>query len=134
MTRIFITADYWHETRLGVIVRDPLFHELERNLSSIDYGSSIKKIGIILFCNDMEWKPRIRFLKKDLCLELDIVFDFLEMYNAEDFERKEIVGQRLLSDLEQIIRKYKFNDFDLPRFLHDFEGELKRIGYLSSES
>ena len=133
MDRFFITCDCHQITGMLKIVEMITISGLEKKLASNNYGSSIKRLRVILFCHEFEWKPRIRFTKNDKILGIDVIVDYTAMCKASFSERKLIVGQRMMADLAQVIAKYKFEDFDLPRFLLDLEVELKSIDFLPAD-
>ena len=130
MKRLFITADSDYFTKVGELTQE--FNPIEAYIEDQDYGSSIDEICVVFLCQDFdfEFKPRIRFVKKELCLYMDIVLDYQQMVKADEMTQKKIMGSRLLSDTSKIIAKYKFKDFDLPRFEKDLKEQLELHGFL----
>jgi len=85
------------------------------------YDDSGIEMFIVLMCRDPRWnfKQRIRFVKKENCLYMDIMFDLDVMSQADPETRKKIVAEKMVTEIPQIIAKKKFKDFDLPRFTKD---------------
>ncbi len=98
---------------------------------SKDYGSDLNSIFIILMCRDTEYnfKQRIRLVKKEKALYMDIMLDFDLFLKITQPERNKIVFDKLIKEVPEIIAKYKFKDFDLARFTLDFTTLINNIEY-----
>lgn len=85
------------------------------------YDDSGIEMFVVLMCRDPIWnfKQRIRFVKKENCLYMDIMLDLDVMSRADSVTRKRIVGEKIANEVPQIVAKYKFRDFDLKRFSSD---------------
>jgi hypothetical protein len=99
------------------------------------YDDSGIGLFLVLMCRDPIWnfKQRIRFVKKRNTLYIDIMLDLDVMSRANIVTRKRIVGEKILSDLPQIVAKYKFKDFDLPRFTSDLREWFEIHGWIDEE-
>jgi len=91
-----------------------------------NYGSSIEKILIDLMCQDpkLNLKQRIRFIKKEKILSLDIMLDLDEFKLLSQIERNAVVSNKIIKEVPLIIEKYKFDDFNLQKFETDLKGLL----------
>ena len=97
-----------------------------------DYGTSIVGVSVFLICRDPSYnfKQRIRYLKKEQKLSLDIMLDLNEFKLIDQTEREKIVAGKLVKEITPVIAKYKFADFDLIRFETDLKGWFKRINWI----
>lgn len=126
--RLFITCDIAIETKVDK-ARDAICDtEFRRFFDEKTYGTSIEGISLFLMCRApyLKFKQRIRFLKKEKKLYMDIMLDYNQFINVEQAVRNRIVVEKLIIEVPQIIAKYKFKDFDLPEFEKDFKRFLKK--------
>ena len=95
------------------------------------YGDDLIDIFIVLMCRNVEhnFKQRIRFVKKEKALYMDIMLDFDLFMKISQEERNTIVFDKLIKEVPEIIAKYKFKDFDLASFTNDWTGLIKGIKY-----
>ena len=94
-----------------------------------NYGNSLDAIFLVLMCRDPQYnfKQRIRLAKKEKCLYMDIMLDYKQFIKIDQKERERIVVGKLIAEIAPIIRKYKFEDFDLLRFEADLITWVKKI-------
>jgi len=105
------------------------------------YDDSGISIGVVLMCRDPRWnfRQRISFSTKKNCLYTDLMFDWHTMVNADHNTRKKIVAEKIVTEISQIIAKYKFKgkygfkDFDLPRFTKDLREWFETHGWIEPE-
>jgi hypothetical protein len=99
------------------------------------YGESIGLIVVMLWCREPEFasKPHIRYMKATKALNIDIQFDQAKTESMETDQRHRFVAQKLLTEVPRIIAKYKFPDFDLPRFENDLKEFFNKLGWLESK-
>ena len=97
-----------------------------------DYGSTLSGITVIFMCRNPEYKfkQRIKHSKKESRLYMDIMLDLNQFKEIDQKEREMIIGERLISEVPQIVAKYKFEDFDLPKFKSDLKRFLKKIEWV----
>ncbi len=97
-----------------------------------DYGESVAEIGIILMCQDasLNLKQRIRFSKQEKKLSMDIMLDLEQMMQLDHESRRKIIAEKIVTEVPLVLRKYKFKDFDLPRFSKDLSDWFKQHGWL----
>jgi hypothetical protein len=72
-------------------------------------------------------KRRIRFVRKEKILYVDIMLDVEQMKQADVRAKKQIVIRRLIDEIPEVIRKYSIADFDRVRFNDDWNNWLKEI-------
>ena len=96
-----------------------------------NYGTDLNKFVIVLMCRNSEYnfKQRIRFIKKEKALYMDIMLDFDLFVKITQEERNKIVFEKLKNEVPEIIAKYKFKDFDLNKFKEDWTGLINSIDY-----
>ena len=94
-----------------------------------NYGSSIEGVVIFLMCLPSEYnlKQRIRFYKKEKTLYLDLMLDLALFKQIGQEEKNKIVAVKMINEVPQIIKKYKFKDFDLMKFEDDLKKLLKKL-------
>lgn len=122
----FITADSNYETRTGDVITK-ISGPVRRYFLEKDYGPSVQGIVIVFMCRDpkIAFKQRIRFSKKDKKLYTDIMMDYESMVSAPDDEaRFNLMKEKLLSELPQVIKKYKFPEFDQEKLMIDLQNNL----------
>lgn len=132
--RFFLTSDANSESGLG----DTLFgvsKQLREYFSDRFYDDSGIEMAIVLMCRDPHWnfKQRIRFVKKENCLYMDIMLDLDVMSRADPATRKRIVGEKIVNEVPQIVAKKKFKAFDLPRFMKDLREWFEIHGWISTD-
>jgi hypothetical protein len=88
------------------------------------YEDSGIEMAVILMCRRpvRDFKQRIRFVKKENCLYMDIILDLDVMNRTDEPTRKRIVGEKIVNEVPQIVARKKFKDFDLSRFARDLRG------------
>jgi len=88
-----------------------------------DYGPGLTSLVVILMCRDPElkFKRRVRVDRKTRTLYLDIMLDLPEMRTLGHAGRRNVIAQRLVTEIPPTIAKYRLPDFDLPRFAQDLQ-------------
>jgi hypothetical protein len=120
-----ITCDANEESGLGEVL-DDVTTPTEDHFRTRDYGADVRRIFVVLMCRDpaLNFKRRIRFVKKTKVLYVDVMLNGEEMKQADHETRKRIVAEHLAQEIPAIVRKYKFKDFDEPRFAEDLKNWL----------
>lgn len=132
--KLNFTADAVNTSGFGDLIYGLNNNKLDDYFMNKTYGVSLIEIFIVC-CSYPDWKnfkQRIRFIKAEKCLMVDIMFDLETMENASQKERREIHIKKINNELPPIIKKYKFKDFDLERFMADFNTYVKEIEFLTS--
>ncbi|OOV20219.1 hypothetical protein [Flavobacterium sp. LM4] len=126
-----ITADSWWETKVSDTLSLIPQREFKDFFYLKDYGTDLNDIFIVLMCRHTEYnfKQRIRFIKKEKALYMDIMLDFDLFLKITQEERNRIVFEKLIKEVPEIIAKYKFKNFDLDTFKQDWTGLIKSIEY-----
>jgi len=126
-----ITADSWWETRVSDTLHLIPIREFKDFFYLKNYGNDLIDIFIVLMCRHPEYnfKQRIRFVKKEKTLYMDIMLDFDLFMKISQEERNTIVFDKLIKEVPEIIAKYKFKDFDLASFTNDWTGLIQGIKY-----
>ena len=121
--RLFITCDIFWESKVDKVLDRLDESGYVEHFEVQNYGSSMLGIVVVLMCQgaELELKRRIRFLKKDKTLYMDIMLDLKHFLVMSQKEREEVVIEKLISEIPAVINSYKLKDFDLQRF----EGELQ---------
>lgn len=133
--RFFITSDANSESGLGETLYG-INKAFDDYFFDRFYDDSGIEMSVIFMCRDPRWnfKQRIRFSKKENRLYMDIMLDLNVMSSADLPTRKQIVGEKLVNEVPQIVAKYKFKDFDLKRFSSDLRSWFEEHGWIDKES
>ena len=88
---------------------------------SRNYGSSLSAVTVVFVCQDpgLNLKRRMRLVKKEKKLYMDIMLNLAEMKTADPEDGKRIVADRLITEVPAVIAKYRFDDFDSATFVAD---------------
>lgn len=94
-----------------------------------DYGDGLENVSMFLICRDpgLGFRRRIRHLKKEKRIYIDVMLQVSKFTGASVKCRKEMVIESLLKDVPPVIRKYKVEDFECEKFLLSFS---RNIGLL----
>lgn len=130
--RFFITCDADIESGLDKVLNSLHDEGFKDYFVDQFYDDSGIKITVVLMCRDprLIFKQRIRFSKKENKLYTDIMLDLNIMSRADPATRKRIVAEKLIHEVPQIVAKYKFKDFDLPRFSRDLREWFEIHGWV----
>lgn len=128
------SGDYYDVSGFDDLIFSINNNKLDDYFIPKSYGNDLNKIFIVSRClkKENEYKPSIRLRKSDSTLLIDIMFDLKSMIKATKRERREIFIKKINEELPPIIKKYKFKDFDLERFMADFNTYVKEIEFLTS--
>ncbi|MBC7748984.1 MAG: hypothetical protein H7Z76_10500 [Methylotenera sp.] len=130
--KFFLTCDVDWESRIDKVLHALIDSGIKAFFEKKEYGDSLIDISINLNCNNPDYnhKQRIRFLKLEKVLYLDLMFDLNQFKSIEQSERQNIVAKKMVTELPAIIAKYKFKNFDLLAFEADLVGCFKQIKWL----
>jgi hypothetical protein len=133
--RFFITYDADIPAGLDDVLNPLVDLGFKKYFAEKYYEDSGIEMAVVLMCRDPRWnfKQRIRFVKKDNCLYMDIMLDYEHMTTTDTAGRKRYVAEKLVNEVPQIIAKYKFRDFDLKRFSSDLSHWFKDRGWIDRE-
>ena len=115
-----ITCDANQESGVGEVVGE-LSGRTRKHFLPRDYGSGLLSLGVVLMCRDpaLNFKPRIRFSKKDQTLYMDVMLHLLKMIPLSHQERRSVIIQKLEQEIAEILNKYDLDNFDRVRFESD---------------
>jgi hypothetical protein len=116
---ILVTADMNWESKIDHALK---VLKLGRVFEGRDYGSSVAGITIIFMCRDpaFKFKQRISYRKKERTLAMDIMLHLPEMIPLSHEGRRCVLAQRLLGEVPERLRKYKFTEFNYVAFESDW--------------
>jgi len=119
---LFITSDANAESGLGEVVYR-ISGPTRKHFAAKDYGASLHGVGVVLMCRNpaLKFKQRIKFVKKEKTLYLDIMLDLDQMRVATPEERQQIVIQRILKEVPEIIARKAIPDFNQEEFACDLQ-------------
>lgn len=118
---LFITSDTSWEARIEKVLDKLQDSGVKSYFEKKNYGESLKGINIILMCRnpDLKFKQRIRFIKKEKELYIDIMLDLNQFKQIDLKEKEKIIADKFTDEIPAIVAKYKFEDFDFSRFKSD---------------
>jgi hypothetical protein len=119
---LFITGDANGETGVAEIVVD-LSGPTEARFVGKQYGGGLLRFVVVLMCRDpsIAFHRRLRFVRKDKSIYMDIMLDYNWMVQADPIRRRSAVTERLAKEIAETLAKYNISDFDGPRFIKDLE-------------
>jgi hypothetical protein len=132
MIRFLITADANSETGVGeasIFMTSSGFYKF---IEQQNYGLSLKGLCVIFMCRapELEFKQRIRYSKKDQKLYFDLMLDYNQFVDMSDEQRVSEMCIKLLEEMPPIVKKYKFSDFDLDKFMNNLSGWFNEHGLI----
>ena|SRR6266853_3096860 len=130
--KMFITCDIWWESKVDKVLDDLADLGFRRFFEDKDYGGSVAGMGILLMCQraSLNLKQRIRFSKEKKKLSMDIMLDLEQMMQLDHESRRKIIAEKIVTEVPLVLKKYKFKEFDLPRFSKDLNDWFKKQGWL----
>lgn len=119
MIRFLITGDSNVETGVGEASRKMASTDFYKFMEKQDYGNSLKGLCVIFMCRDpqLNFKQRIRYTKKDQKLYFDLMLDYDQFIVMTHEQRVSAMCKKLLEEMPPIVKKYKFPDFNLEKFM-----------------
>jgi hypothetical protein len=85
------------------------------------YGSSIEGIVIGLICleSSLNLKQRIKYVKKEKKIYIDIMLDLDQFKQLDQDQRVKIASEKIITQVPVIISKFTIEDFDQAKFRQD---------------
>lgn len=132
MIRFLITGDANIETGVGEATLLMTGSDFYKFIEKQDYGTSLKGLCVIFMCRNPElnFKQRIRYTKKDQNLSFDLMLDYNQFVVMTPDQRVSEMCKRLLEEMPPIVKKYKFPDFDLDKFMDNLTGWFNEQGFI----
>jgi hypothetical protein len=130
--KLNILSDTNSESRVAEALAALPVLELRNYVAEQDYGEGLSclLIGIICRNPELQFRPRVRFTRKDKTLSMDVMLHLPDMMALDDLGRTRAIAQRLSDQVPAVISKYEIQDFDDARFLADFEKWIQLTGYV----
>jgi hypothetical protein len=127
--RLTILGDISGETKVDEVIFALNDTGYRRFFDEQNYGEEVNGICIVLMCRApyLKFKQRIRFSKKEKVLYMDIMLDYNQFIDVDQSVRNRIVAEKLITEVPQIISKYKFKEFNLPKFEADWKEIIGKI-------
>ena len=118
------------------ILKDLASSEYRAYFANRSYGGTLNGITIVFVCQpeELNLKPRRRFSKSEGKLYLDVMLTFEWMCKASPQARHDRILNSLSEQVLQVIRKYKFEEFDITRFKNDLTSWVESARYKPSGS
>lgn len=79
---------------------------------------------------ELNFKQRIRYTKKDQNLSFDLMLDYNQFVVMTPDQRVSEMCKRLLEEMPPIVKKYKFPDFDLDKFMDNLTSWFNEQGFI----
>jgi len=94
-----------------------------------EYGDGLNELAIFLICRDPElkFKRRIRHLKKERKIYMDVMLELDQFVRAKFVERRKFVVDALLTEVPTVVAKYSIVNFDTERFIRDFSNRFASL-------
>jgi hypothetical protein len=88
-------------------------------------------VTVVFMCLDKELglKKRIKLVKSEKKLYMDIMLDLPTMKSATPEARRREVAQRLYDEVPEVLAKYKIPDFNRDAFVADFRAWIDGTGW-----
>lgn len=134
MIRFLITADSNVETGVGEATLSMASKDFYKFIEKQDYGISLKGVCVVFMCRDPErnFKQRIKNSKKDQTLYFDIMLDYNQFVVMGNEERVSEMCKKLLEEMPPIVKKFKFPDFNLDKFMANLTSWFNEQGLIIS--
>src|SRR6266567_5212704 len=103
-----ITADIDEASGVGEVLISLWRAGYKRYFEARDYGSGLAAVGVVLMCAnpELDFKRRLRFVKKDKILYMDIMLKLGEMKRASPTNRRKIIAQRIATEIPENLSRY----------------------------
>lgn len=132
MIRFLITGDANIETGVGEATLLMTGSDFYKFIENQDYGLSLKGLCVIFMCRvpELNFKQRIKYSKKDQKLYFDLMLDYNQFVSITPEQRISEMCKKLLEEMPPIVKKYKFPDFDLDKFMDNLTSWFNEKGFI----
>lgn len=132
MIRFLITGDANIETGVGEATLLMTGSDFYKFIENQDYGLSLKGLCVIFMCRvpELNFKQRIKYSKKDQKLYFDLMLDYNQFVSITPEQRISEMCKKLLEEMPLIVKKYKFPDFDLDKFMDNLTSWFNEKGFI----
>lgn len=121
--RVRITSDSNWEAKLDHAMK-PL--ALGSVFESRDYGDDLNTLCLVLMCRDedLKFKRRVRYVRDERKLYLDVMLRLSEFVVASHAERRRMLADALKIDVPEALEKRKFKHFNFSEFKSDLSDAI----------
>lgn len=133
--RVFITSDANEESGVGEIV-GRISGPTEDHFLRRRFGEGLSEVVIVLMCRDpdLNFRRRVRLAAKEQTLYMDIMLPLSKMRDSTPAHRLRYVGQQIVNEVPQVMRKYKFPAFDVDRFVSTLSEWVSNFHHLPAQA
>ncbi len=131
---IKVLADFDEDSYLRDVL-DAFWNEgFSKYFAKKNYGKNDLRISVFFMCQrpDFVFKQRIRHSKNDNVLYIDIMLDYYEIKSSDFEKQKRVVANCFISEINRILRKYDFEEFDTLLFLNDLKHWFQERNWMMS--
>lgn len=124
---LFVTSDTDQETKISEVVVE-IHTPTQKHFANRSYGEDLTDITVVLMCRSPQhnFKQRIRYSKKERTIYMDVMLDYDMMLGISHVERKREIGRKMLGEIQHVLKKRRFSDFDEARFIDDLAAWVAR--------
>jgi hypothetical protein len=129
--RFNILSDADWEARIDKVLDELSDLGYRQHFEQKNYGSGMYGVTVVFMCLDKELglKKRIKLVKSEKKLYMDIMLDLSTLKSATPEARKREVAQRLYDEVPEVLAKYKIPDFNRDAFVADFRAWIDGTGW-----
>lgn len=126
--RIIITGDSTEGDGVSEVLYE-ISSLTERRFRRNNYGVGLLGLCVVLMCRDQEYKfkRRIRLARKEKHLYMDVMLDLERMRKARRKTRRNVIMNRLLVEVPEVLQRYALADFAQDRFVKDWTRWVTKI-------
>ena len=131
--RFNILCDIDWETKIDEALNDFSITELDEHFKKYSFGNGLAGITIVLMCKkpELKFKQRIRLSKNENKLYMDIMLAYDEFIKIEKNKRKEIISNKILTELPLTLKKYKIEDFNRETLILSLKDFFTKTNWIS---
>ena len=117
-----ITGDIDESSGVGDVIAR-ISGPTRKHFLTKEYGTKVNGIVVVLMCQDpkLNLNKRVKFDKNKKTLYTDIMLALPEMQSATPEGREKVIYEQIVTEVPELVKKYKFQDFDEPKFSEDLK-------------
>ncbi len=127
--RIDLLGDIDWESRVDKVLYELSSSNYKGLFEDRNYGNGLTSITVIFMCQsqNLGLKRRMRFIKKEKALFMDIMLDLDTMKKASQELRKGLILRALAEEIPAVLEKYSIPEFDKVGFVLDLRAWLNGV-------